>query len=680
MTVRGDIGPYRHVTRIAIGGMAEVFRALKRQSAGADRAVVIKRLLPQLAEDPEGCAMFEHEARLGMRIRHPNVVEVLDHAHDGELPYLVLEYVFGVDLRRLSRYLARRGEPMRPGLVAFVLTEMLAGLAAVHDAKDEAGRPLHVVHRDVSPSNVFLSVHGHVKLGDLGIALPEKSEAPRTPPPLRATLAKGKLGYLAPELVAGVAVDARADLFSAGVIAAELLIGGPLFTGASQLAVLLAIRDADVAPLRALEGVLASGFVSALMRALARAPEDRVASASELREALIPFLDAPDAQLRDELGRIVVAALDAGELEEGGVDRASLARTAEHDERSAIAPPPSPAPLEALERALRTGGDRARLFDPDARAETFGPYFEIRAEGAALGPWPYSRIVQALKTAEITGASEARIRGEARWQPVAAIPELARHLPPSSRMPSAHPGLAATSERYDLSAHGGVVPILLDVLRDRASGLLLCERPGVRKEVHVVRGVPRFVSSSRIEELLGETLVAEGVIDRSELHLALAVMPRFEGRIGDTLVALGLVDPLRLVRHIATHAREKLLELLLWDEGHACLHPGTDAPSSGIQLHLDGWSVLEDGMRRRIAAGLERSISGAVLFAQRDELEPPPEWAAVIGRCARGCTIEELERDAGDPARTRAIAHLLLHAGALRIRKGPYDRGRRPSP
>ena len=172
-----NIGPYRLANRIAVGGMAEVFKALWPQRAGADRAVVIKRMLPALAADPECRAMFEEEAKLGVRIHHENVVEVIDHGLDEQSPYLVLEYVFGVDLWRLGRWLMRVGKPLPPPLACYVVTELLAGLDAVHEVRDERGIRLEVVHRDVSPSNVFLSVHGDVKLGDLGIARAEMREA-----------------------------------------------------------------------------------------------------------------------------------------------------------------------------------------------------------------------------------------------------------------------------------------------------------------------------------------------------------------------------------------------------------------------------------------------------------------------------------------------------------------------
>src|SRR5262245_57454982 len=124
-----DIGPYRLAHRIAVGGMAEVYRALLPQAAGSDRSVVIKTLLPSLADDPEQRAMFDSESRLGRRIQHPNVVTVIDVGVDGDAPYLVLEYVFGVDLWRLSRWLRRTGQKLGVPLSVYLGAELLGGLA-----------------------------------------------------------------------------------------------------------------------------------------------------------------------------------------------------------------------------------------------------------------------------------------------------------------------------------------------------------------------------------------------------------------------------------------------------------------------------------------------------------------------------------------------------------------------
>ncbi|MDQ3032905.1 MAG: serine/threonine protein kinase, partial [Myxococcota bacterium] len=266
-------GPYTLADRIAVGGMAEVFRAHEPRSVGDPRVVVIKRMLPSLASEAGARAMFEEEARLGGYVEHDNVVRVLGFGDEGGQPYLALEYVPGLDLWRLTRWLTRCGRTLDGPLAIFVVRELLAGLHEVHEARDLEGRTIGIVHRDVSPSNVLLSVHGDVKLGDFGIAQALLRES--YPQATLSDRAKGKLGYLAPEQVRGLPADRRADVFAAAVIAAELLMGRPLFAGGSELAVLLAIRDAQVRPFEECASSLPEGLGSAILCALAGDPDAR---------------------------------------------------------------------------------------------------------------------------------------------------------------------------------------------------------------------------------------------------------------------------------------------------------------------------------------------------------------------------------------------------------------------
>jgi eukaryotic-like serine/threonine-protein kinase len=369
------IGPYRLATRIAVGGMAEVFRALKSQSAGADRAVVIKRMLPALAAEPDSRAMFEHEAELGMAIRDPNVVQTLDRGVWDDAPFLVLEYVFGVDLARLTRWLSRERIRVPAPVAIWLTTQLLSGLDSVHTARDSAGAPLGIVHRDVSPSNVFLSVHGDVKLGDLGIAQALRDRRKPSATQSASARAKGKVGYLAPEQVSAGRFDARSDVFAAAVVGLELLLGHPLFSRPSPLEVLLAVREANVLPaLAELDGATHPAVLRTFAAALERHPEQRVRSAGAMRLALLPHAGDP-ASCRRLVGEWVVLALDAQE-EEDSVRRESLARTIERSPSQApprrTSPPPArlstlPPPaagasslsetsvLSALERAIREG-------------------------------------------------------------------------------------------------------------------------------------------------------------------------------------------------------------------------------------------------------------------------------------------------------------------------------------
>lgn len=648
-----DIGPYRLAHRIAVGGMAEVYRALWPQAAGGDRAVVIKRLLPTLVDDPEQRTMFDHEAALGLHIDHPNVVLALDHGLDEGTPYLVLEYVFGVDLWRLVRWLRRERRELSVPLAVWLGAEMLAGLAAVHGVRDEHGTHLHIVHRDVSPSNIFLSVHGDVKLGDLGIARAALYESQRR----QGFRAKGKLGYLPPEQVAGRPVDQRGDVFSAAAVIAELLMGRPLFAGGTEIGVLLAIRDGDVSALRAVLPRLPAGLGQALLGALERTPERRIGSAMALRASLLPHVDQPVERLRAELGSLVVGAMDAeGEAE----DRTSLAETIERDARFfETVTPSAPEP-------------------PDLR-ET-GPLYQVERGSGRIGPFSHAELVRGITTGDVAATDRVSI-DERDAETIANVPELARHLPPSTRTPTARrrTQMAETSELYDLGARS-ILAVLIGALLAKEDGLLLCEQGGVRKEVYLEEGVPIFVTSNQPAELLGAVLVAKGAIDAAELDMALALMPRFEGRLGETLVALGLMEPVQVFRHISEQVKDKLLGLFTWKSGHAALYRGVDRPERAFPLRIDPWDILLSGAARRVAAGLEDARFAG---RSRDVLEPsgidvdhlhlPDRVAVILTACQGPRSLGELEGLAADPVEGRAALLVLLELGALRWK----TRGRR---
>jgi serine/threonine protein kinase len=652
-----DIGPYKNAIPMAVGGMAEVFRALRSQPAGADRAVVIKRLLPELLEDPEQRAMFEHEAQLGRAVRHPNVVEVLDAA-GGDAPYLVLEYVFGVDLSQLVRWAMRAHEPLSTELAAFIAAELCAGLAAVHGAIGADGAPLAIVHRDVSPSNVFLSVHGDVKLGDLGIAraLGEGARGrERAPFGQRSERAKGKLGYIAPEQIQGTVIDSRADVFAAAVIAAELLLGRPLFSAPTELGVLLAIRDADVSPL--VTSPVPIDIVAVLVPALARDRARRTASAAELGKALSAFVTTPVATLRKQLGRWVVRAMDSVER---GADRISLAATIESDGRRL----PSPSPAHGVARVGSRTSDRPAV-------DTSGPSYEVHAANAHHSSWPFARVVQALRTGEISGDATIAVDGGQR-RPVALVSELARHLPGSARTPATKTPASALALGEPRSlANDGLLTLLASAWREAATGVIVCERGATRKEILLESGVATFITSNQAEDLLGEQLLRAGVIGRDELELALAVLPRHGGRLGDSLVALGLVEPLVLFRHIAKQVREKLLEVFTWPDGRAVLHPGMELPERSFPVDLTPFELLERGAERRIAAGLEPAARFekrllALVPTRERVVELPPHAEEIVEVVRTPRSLDELRVHA-DLARTRAVVTVLLALGVLRL-------------
>lgn len=682
--------------RVAVGGMAEVFRATERatRAAGAPRSLIIKRMLPSLLGDPSARAMFEEERRLGALVDDPHVVRVLGGGEVEGQPYLALELVPGLDLWRLGRWLTRRGMTLGTGLAIHVVDGLLRGLAAVHGAREPGGALLGVVHRDVSPSNVLLSLHGDVKLADLGIAStraagaaasaggasaggggpgPGGAAAPGAEVHGAAARARGKLGYLAPEQVRGAPVDQRADLYAACVIAAELLLGRPLFVGGSELAVLLAIRDGDRQVFEALASTLPEDLAATLRAGLALDPARRPPDAETLRAALEPFALAPPAVARAELAEIVRSAVaELGSDDElAAATRTPVVEVDPHGDRDTAGGgadrPTRPAPVPDTRTT-----EGASTTERDALV-----YVVRTATGEPLGTMNYARIVEKIATAAV-GADDLVSVGGGPFTPVRDVDALRAHLPLSTLTAAtraqAQPGEADASLRVDA---GGVVRALALAALEGQTALVLCEHGGVRKEVYVSRGRPEFVSSNLASELLGEFLVARGVISRGELDMALAVLPRFEGRLGETLAALGLVEPVHLFQHLAEQVREKLLDAFTWTAGRVTVWLGVERPSRGFPLGLDPWDVLREGVVRRIAAGLEdellmppsRLLSRATPPRAVDTRALPLPARAVLARLIRPRSVAELGgADARVDVARSALPEvaLLAHLGLLR--------------
>ncbi|MDX2008535.1 MAG: serine/threonine-protein kinase [Myxococcaceae bacterium] len=272
---------YELVRQLAVGGMGEVFLAMQRGPMGFARPVVVKRILSHLAHDETFVQQFLNEGRLAARISHPAVVQILelDQSQDGAW-YLVLEYVHGLTLRAVLKALRERGEQLPLELGAWVCAQALHGLAAAHELRDEHGQLLCLVHRDVSPDNLMLSYGGAVKLLDFGIARAMASVSSTRPGQV-----KGKLPYLAPEVIGEDRVTPAADLWAMGVVLHEIAAGQRPFKASNDAALMRLILDVEAPSLVGVDP-LYSALVS---RALAKAPESRFGSAREMAEALEQF-------------------------------------------------------------------------------------------------------------------------------------------------------------------------------------------------------------------------------------------------------------------------------------------------------------------------------------------------------------------------------------------------------
>ncbi len=350
------VGRYALRHEIAAGGMAVVHLGRLLGPAGFSKTVAIKRLHPHLARDPEFVAMFLDEARLAGRIRHPNVVSTLDVvATDSEL-FVVLEYIPGDALARLLRAARDAGERVPLPIAASIMVDVLHGLHAAHEVRDDRGEALGLVHRDVSPQNVLVGSDGAAHVIDFGVA-----KATGRAQVTREGQLKGKLAYMAPEQLLGQPVDRRADVFGASVVFWEMLTGERLFDGPTEGEIYGKVLRADVArPSKLVSGV-GRRTDAIVLRGLARNPARRYESARAMALAVEKALPlAPASQVGEWVEHLVAETLaerrrqieslegeaeSAGEI--GGVSSFQLTR--EPDPAVGIATAPGkPRPGESL--------------------------------------------------------------------------------------------------------------------------------------------------------------------------------------------------------------------------------------------------------------------------------------------------------------------------------------------
>jgi eukaryotic-like serine/threonine-protein kinase len=275
------LGRYKVLTRLASGGMGTVWIAQVEGALGFERLVAIKTIRSDYAQEDPFRTMFIDEVRIASRIEHPNVARVLDVGENEGRPYVVFEWVHGESVSALARAVRKKGDVVSASVVLRIVVDACKGLHAAHELRDEAGAPLNVVHRDVSPQNVLVGVNGSVKVIDFGIAKARDRLSSET----TVSSLKGKVSYMSPEQALALPLDRRADVFGLGAFAYELLAGRSPYAASNETATLHRLATGDPPPMPLPDGV-PSDIAALVLRAIEREPERRFASALELSTAI----------------------------------------------------------------------------------------------------------------------------------------------------------------------------------------------------------------------------------------------------------------------------------------------------------------------------------------------------------------------------------------------------------
>jgi serine/threonine-protein kinase len=457
-------GRYRSLGRIGRGGMADVFLAVGLGPAGFNKLVVIKRLRDTVASDDGFREMFLDEARLAARLNHPNVVQTYEVFEDAGAFFITMEHLEGQPLGRIERECCKRGMRLKPQFCARIVSDALCGLHYAHEVRDYDGAPLNIVHRDVSPQNIFVTYDGQVKVVDFGIAKAELSQTKT-----QAGFFKGKAAYMAPEQLEGAEIDRRVDVFTAGIVLWEMLVGQRLMAAESTAKTLMRLLKEPIPHVAELVAGIDPELDRIVARALQRDPAARYQTAGEMRNALDHYLVESGHFVRQEdLGRIV------GELFRDA--RASLrqaisdhlahssefptgvtsgtmpvAREVLSTAQSPVHDPLQPASMSGVSVSRRVSSAQAVAPPSTGVVAVSSPSKDFRLPSAVMGAIAIALLAVAFAIVERTRMPPTAVPAPASTQPLATTP-VATH--------TSSPPPASAEAPFPESPHGDPTPAL----------------------------------------------------------------------------------------------------------------------------------------------------------------------------------------------------------------------------
>jgi serine/threonine-protein kinase len=659
-------GKYTLLEKIGEGGMAEIWKASLRGVDDFEKILVVKKILPEFASSRQFITMFIQEAKVTSGLHHANVVQIYELGEENGEYYIAMEYVQGPDLLKTLTYAAKKKQHLPPELCLFIVVEVCKGLGYAHSATDISGKPLNMVHLDVSPSNILLSWEGEVKLTDFGVARATvEEEGPRD------DRLKGKLGYMSPEQVTGKRIDRRSDLFSLGIILYELFTLKRLFLGRTDLQTLKNIRDANIEARLAKHPEIPDEVKDIIRRALTRNVDTRFQSAFEFEEAISQYLFERRLRVTPQsLGQHLRRLYEGtkGEIKQSSWTATSapdLIPTEEDDDASNDALSEIEEPLESESSDEKT----VAAIGQSAPTRLESSLFRFKSkESGIFGPVTFTNLQQLMETHSVAPDELVSVNGEG-WRPVREVTQLTENIGSTFRLEPDH--LLYSGDFGPRNS----VDVVARLCRGPQERRLVITRDLHRKEIYFRKGKVVHITSNRKRELFGSVLVQKGVITQDQLDRAVSEIQTNGGPLGTVLVRLGFLEQADLFRILEIQFREKFVSLFSWEDASYQVYRDTHPPHRTAPFMIDPLPAIAEGVRRYVDTDILREyiedrdgvsvrLTGSPPFdASRLKLTPK-EHRIHMGLLARPTTVPTLMKTYGktdDGRHTLYFVLFLLH-------------------
>lgn len=559
-------GNYNLIKKIGKGGMAEIFLATPVLSP--QFLVVIKKINPDLVEDKHYVTMFLDEARLMSCLMHPNIVQILDVNEVGGENYICMEYVHGKDLLTIFEYCIGAGITIPEDIGLHIILELLEGLDYIHNVKSPDNKELRIIHRDLSPSNILISLDGEVKIGDFGIA-----KAAFQKNVTRAGYIKGKIGYMSPEQVEGKNLDQRTDVFIAGLVLYEIFTQKMYYNIENEFEALKAMREARPKDRNELLRYMSPPIVDILLKALKKNPAERFQSAVDFSSAIRQYMIENRLSTNVKILASFMRSLFP-------TDESLLQQVHEAvSKSSAFIKSP-----EGRKRPEKSKVHNVRFFLKDRQQRVIGP-FDIES---------LLNIIKIYNIPPETLASDDR----KTFRPLEQFPLLIEAFQSGA---DKYTGIFSLTPQYS-GYLNEVSPTRLfyRFAAAKMTGKLVFKRDDIHKSLYIRDGFPEYIETNIRNELFGEMLVNRGIITRVSLAKTLKEQERSKKKIGDILIERDYIKPGDLIKLLTEQMRTRYFELYNWEEGRYEFFAHTTSKDVYTSIGMGAFALISEAVRKQM--------------------------------------------------------------------------------